>query len=165
MNAQDFETAGKDTAEFQRIWAETVSKTMQAAFTFTPNSPPPEMLRQIRAGIFEALSTSWDQFLRSPQFLEATKQWMEQAVAFRKMTTEWMGNVRHEMQAPSREDTDSIMLAVRHMEKRLLDRIEQLAQRLDQVKREQSPRHAGKQNRPAGAGKSRTGRHDGRQKG
>jgi hypothetical protein len=51
---------------------------------------------------------------------------MDQAVVFRKTSNDLLGKVRHEMQAPSREDIDTIMLAVRHMEKRLLDRIEQL---------------------------------------
>jgi hypothetical protein len=127
MDEKNAESAREQATNFQRIWAETVSKTMQAAFTFTPNSPPPEVLRQIRGGIFQALAESWDKFLRSPQFLDSMKQWMEQAVSFRKMTNDLMGTVRHEMQAPSREDIDTIMLAVRHMEKRLLDRMEELS--------------------------------------
>jgi hypothetical protein len=127
MDEKTAESAQEPASNFQKIWTETMSKTMQAAFTFTPNSPPPEVLRQIRSGIFQALAESWDKFMRSPEFLEAMKQWMEQAVSFRKMTNDFLGTVRHEMQAPSREDIDTVMLAVRHMEKRLLDRIEQLS--------------------------------------
>ena len=127
MDENNTESAQEQTTNFQRIWAETVSKTMQAAFTFTPSSPPPEVLRQIRSGIFQALAESWDKFLRSSEFLDSMKQWMEQAISFRKMTNDLMGTVRHEMQAPSREDIDTVMLAVRHMEKRLLDRMEQLS--------------------------------------
>ncbi len=127
MDEKNSENAQEQATNFQKIWAETLSKTMQAAFTFTPNSPPPEVLRQIRSGIFQALAESWDKFMRSPEFLEAMKQWMEQAISLRKMTNDLMGTVRHEMQAPSREDIDTVMLAVRHMEKRLLDRIEQLS--------------------------------------
>ena len=40
---------------------------------------------------------------------------------------------RHEMQATAREDIDSAMLAVRHMEKRLLDRIEELEAKIDSL--------------------------------
>jgi microsomal dipeptidase-like Zn-dependent dipeptidase len=100
---------------------------MQAAFTISPNSPPPEIVRQIRAGIFQALASSWEEFMRSPQFLESMKQWMENAITFRKMTTDFMARVRNEMQAPSREDIDTIMLNIRHLEKRLLDRLDELA--------------------------------------
>ena len=52
------------------------------------------------------------------------KQWMENAIAFRKMSTDFMAKMRNEMQAPSRDDIGHVMLTVRHLEKRLLDRIE-----------------------------------------
>jgi len=119
---------------FQKIWTESMSKLMQSAFTVSPNSPPPELLKQIRSGIFEALAKSWDEFMRSPQFLESMKQWMENAIAFRKMSNDFLGKVRNEMQAPSREDMDSILLAVRHMETRVLDRVEELAAQVHALK-------------------------------
>ncbi|HWX20269.1 MAG TPA: hypothetical protein VN578_10245 [Candidatus Binatia bacterium] len=130
----NFEKAAEEATGFQKIWLETMSKMMQAACTFSPNSPPPEVLRQIRSGIFQALAQSWDEFMRSPQFLEGMKQWMENAITFRKMTNEFMGRVRNEMQSPSKGDIDSVMLTVRHMEKRLLDRIEELSAEVRELK-------------------------------
>jgi uncharacterized protein (DUF2267 family) len=124
---QDFEKTTEQAAAFQKLWMDSASKIMQAAFTITPNSPPPEIMRQIRAGIFQALASSWEEFMRSPQFLEGMKQWMENAITFRKMTTDFMARVRNEMQAPSRDDIDSVMLNIRHLEKRLLDRLDELA--------------------------------------
>ena len=134
MNDQS-EKITDQAAAFQKIWSESMSKLMQAAFTFTPNSPPPELMRQIRSGIFEALAKSWEEFMRSPQFLEGMKQWMDNAVAFRKLNNEFLTKVRNKMQAPSREDTDSVMLAVRHMETRILDRVEELAAEMQELKR------------------------------
>lgn len=107
-----------------------MTKMAQAAFTCSPNSPPPEILKQIRTGIFQALATSWEDFMRSPQFLEGMRQWMENAIAFRKMTNDFLARARTEMQAPSRTDIDTVMLNVRHMEKRLLDRLDELAQQV-----------------------------------
>lgn len=135
MNEEQNESANDQMAGFQKIWMETVSKTMQAAFTFTPGSPPPEVLRQIRGGIFQALAESWESFMRSPEFLATMKQGMEQAVTFRKKSSIFMGKLRHEMQAPSCEDIDAVMLTVRHMEKRLLDRMEQLASQVNDSNR------------------------------
>src|SRR5207302_2636770 len=120
----NFDKTAEQAAAFQKIWMDSMSKIMQSAFTFGSNSPPPDVLRQIRSGLFRALAQSWEEFMRSPQFLEGMKQWMDNAIAFRKMTNEFMGKVRNEVQSPSREDIDTVMLAVRHMEKRLLDRIE-----------------------------------------
>jgi hypothetical protein len=120
-------------AAFQKIWGETFSKLMQAGFTFSPESAPPEFLRQMRSGIFQALGQSWEHFLRSPQFMEGMKQWMDNAMAFRKMSSDFFTKVRHETQTTSREDIDSVMLAVRHMETRVLDRVEELAAQIDEV--------------------------------
>ena len=107
-----------------------MTQMMQTAFTMAPSSAPPEVLRQIRGGLFQALAQSWDEFMRSPQFLEGMRQWMESAVNFRKMSNDFMAKVRNEMQAPSRDDIDTIMLTVRHMETRLLDRVEDLAKEI-----------------------------------
>ncbi|HZR17471.1 MAG TPA: hypothetical protein VFE51_09105 [Verrucomicrobiae bacterium] len=136
------EQTAEQAAAFQKIWMESMSKLMQTAFTFTPDSPPPEVLRQIRTGIFQALAESWQEFMRSPQFLEGMKQWMEGAVAFRRTTNDFMAKVRNEMQAPSREDIDSIMLSVRHMETRLLDRLEQLAGQVSELNRKLAERQS-----------------------
>jgi len=120
-------------AAFQKIWGETFSKLMQTGFTFSPESAPPEFMRQMRSGIFQALAQSWEHFLRSPQFMEGMKQYMDNALAFRKMSSDFFTKVRHETQTTSREDIDSVMLAVRHMETRVLDRVEELAAQIDEV--------------------------------
>lgn len=129
MNVNDtsFDKAAQDAAAFQKLVLESVTKAFQAAFKFGPDTAPPEMAREMRAGVFQALTESWDQFMRSPQFLECLRQWMDNAVAMRTMTNEFLGRVRNEVQAPSRSDIDTIMLTVRHMEKRLLDRLDELS--------------------------------------
>jgi len=124
------EKTEEQAAAFQKNWMESMSNLMQTAFAFGPDSAPPEVLRQIRSGIFQALAASWEEFMRSPQFLQGMKQWMENAVTFRKMTNDFMAKARNEMQAPSREDIDTIMLTVRHLENRLLDRMEDLSARV-----------------------------------
>jgi len=127
------EKTAEQTAAFQKICLESMSKLMQTAFAFGPDSAPPEVLREIRSGILQALARSWEEFMRSPQFLEGMKQWMDQAVTFRKMSNAFMANVRNELQGTSREDIDNIMLTVRHMEKRLLDRVEDLSAQVNDL--------------------------------
>jgi hypothetical protein len=75
--------------------------------------------------------------MRSPQFLEGMRQWMESAVAFRKMTNDFLAKARNEVQAPSRDDIDTILLSVRHMEKRLLDRVGELSQQVSALQESQ----------------------------
>ncbi len=131
--SDQFANFTEQTAAFQKIWGESMSKLMQAAFTYTPNSAPPELLRQIRTGILQALADSWNEFLRSPQFQQGMKEWMDSAIAFRKTTNEFMAKVRKEMQAPSRDDIDAVMLSMRHMETRILDRMEELAKQVHEL--------------------------------
>ena len=124
------ESFSEQSAAFQKIWTESFTKLMQAASSFGPNSAPPELLREIRSGILTALSKSWDEFLRSPQFQDSMKQWMDQAIAFRKTTQDVLSRARREMQAPTSNDIDAIMLSVRHMETRILSRLEALEQQV-----------------------------------
>jgi len=131
----NFAKTAEQMAAFQKIWTESMTQMMQTAFSMAPNSAPPEVLRQIRSGLFLALAQSWDEFMRSPQFLEAMRQWMDTAVNFRKMSNDFMARVRNELQAPSREDIDAVMLNVRHMEKRLLDQVEELSNQINELNR------------------------------
>src|SRR5438874_1448628 len=133
--SDNFGKTAEQVAAFQKIWNESMTQMMQTALTMAPSSAPPEVLRQIRGGLFQALAQSWDEFMRSPQFLEGMRQWMETAVNFRKMSNDFMARVRNELQAPSREDIDAVMLNVRHMEKRLLDQIEELSSQITELNR------------------------------
>src|SRR5258708_21218547 len=133
--SENTEQLTEQMSKFQKICMETFTSMAQSAFTFSPDSAPPEMLRQMRSGIFQALSQSWDEYLRSPQFMEATKQWMDSAIFYRKMTNDLLTKARHETEDIAREDIDSVMLAVRHMEKRILDRLEDLTAPVDALDR------------------------------
>jgi hypothetical protein len=157
MNDNTTDTAAQ-TAAFQKIWLESVSKMTQTLFTFGPESIPPEIARQLRSGIFQALAKSWDEFLRSPQFLEGMKQWMDNAVTFRKMSNDFMATVRNEMQATSKDDINTIMLTVRHMEQRILDSMEALSQEVADLKERVGTRPSNGSPRPSGRKPRRTPR-------
>jgi hypothetical protein len=129
--SEEFAKTTEQIAAFQKIWLESFTQLMQTAFASGPHSAPPDLMRQMRSGVFRSLSRSWDEFLRSPQFLEGMRQWMDSTITFRKTSNEWMARLRNELQAPSRDDIDSVMLSVRHMEQRLLDRMEELSKRID----------------------------------
>ena len=120
-------------AAFQKIWLETFNKMAQAGLSFTPESAPPEFLRQMRSGIFAALSKSWEEFLRTPQFLEATKTMMENAITFRKMSADLLTQAQHSVQGVARSDIKDLMQAIHHLETRILNRIEDVSQRLEKL--------------------------------
>ncbi len=158
MNNGNFEKGAEQAAAYQKIWMESLSKMFQAACTMAPNAPPPEIVRQMREGIFAALAKSWEEFMRSPQFLEGMRQCMENAITFRKMTNEFMAKVRNELQSPSKDDIDTVMLSVRHMERRLLDRVEELAAQGGRLNERLAKEQNGKRAARAGASNRTVGR-------
>src|SRR5262245_24475698 len=117
-------------AAFQKTWMESMSRMAQSAFSGTPESVPPEILKQMRHGLFAALAKSWEQFMRSPQFLEAVKQMMDNAIAFKKLTNEILTSAHHEMQGVARTDIDAVLVAVRQLESRIIERMDELGARL-----------------------------------
>ena len=150
----------EQAAAFQKIWGESLSKLAQVAFTYSPESAPPEMLRQLRSGIFQALGKSWEEYMRSPQFLDSMKKMMDQSVAFRKASNEMLTRAHQETQSTSQKDVDALMLSMRHMETRVLDGLEALAGRMEQLEARLGARRpapaAGK--RPGAAPRGKTKR-------
>jgi hypothetical protein len=124
----------EQAAAFQKIWSETFGKMAQAAFAFSPDSAPPEMMRQLRSSIFEAMAKSWEEFMRSPQFLEGAKKMMDNAIAFRKLTNDFLTRAHREMQSTARSDIDTVLLAMRHLEARVVDRVDDLAEELSEIR-------------------------------
>jgi len=133
MNDQSQDFAGQAVA-FQKIWLESMSRLTQSAFAYSPNSASPEYAREVRDGMFKALSQSWDEYLRSPQFQLSMKQWVDNTVAFREASNDFMAKVRQELQAPSCEDIEAVQLNVRHLERRILDRLETLSKQIDDLR-------------------------------
>jgi hypothetical protein len=150
------------TTDFLRLWRESAARILEAAGTFTPETLPPEMLRRIRAGLFQALENSWNEFMRSPQFLEGMKQMMDGAVAFRRMSADFLTRMREELQAPGREDIDDVLLALREMEVRLNRRVDELAAQVAKsggvVSGAKEPRPGGASPKRRPAGRRRSGR-------
>ena len=138
MNEENQSFAGQ-AAAFQKIWADSLAAMAQSAMACTPESAPQETIRQIRSGIFEALAHSWEQFLRSPEFLQGMKQWMDQSMKFRQMSHDFMAKARQEFQEPSRSDLDGVLVAVRSLENRILQQVEELSSQVEDLRRRLDP--------------------------
>lgn len=116
----------QQAAVFQKMWTESFSEMAQVWTRYSPNEPPPDAMRQMRSGMLKVMTQSWDDFVRTPQFLEYMKQGMDGAMNFKKMSADFLSKAHHGVESPAREDIDGILLAIRHMERRLLDRIEEV---------------------------------------
>ena len=125
---------------FTEMWTELALKAASAGASFDPQSSPPDMVRQTRNATFAALSQQAEQFMRSPQFGEMTKQFLDAAITSRQQFNDALTALHHQVQSVARQDIDGVMLAIRHMETRLLDRLEELERRLGSLEGGKAPR-------------------------
>jgi hypothetical protein len=133
MNEQN--PAECQSAAFLKLWTESFAKLGQAAFSFSPESVPPELLRQVRAGMFQALAQSWEEFLRSPQFMAAAKQMMDNAVALRKLSSDFFTKAHHELAGVAQEDFDGQVAAVHHLETKITSRLDGVTNQIIETNR------------------------------
>lgn len=132
---EKFDQAFQQAATFQKMWTDAFTQMGEVWGKYSPSNPPPDTIRDMRAGMLKVLSEAWDQFARSPQFMEYMKTSMDGFMDLRKMTADAMTRNHHQMQSPAREDIDGVLLAIRHMERRLLDRIEDIENAVAHVSR------------------------------
>lgn len=116
-----------------RAWADLAGKMMTAGLSVPPESTPPDAARDLRSNILGAWADSWQQFFRSPMFLEAMRQFLDLNVQARKQFNEFLGQVQHEAQGVSRQDVDHLMRAMRHAEQRSVDGLERISSQLDDI--------------------------------
>lgn len=116
---------------FTKFWTDYMSRLGAAGISTPPMPSPSEASRQMQRMMFDAMAKYADDFMRSPQFLEAMKQSLDNALAFRRQIDEFLTNALHATQTPSRSDVDELVALVRNVEERILDRVEALERRLE----------------------------------
>jgi chromosome segregation ATPase len=100
---------------------------------YSPDSPPPEEMRKMRSGMLKAMASTWDDFMRTPQFMEMMKVGLNGTLDLRRMARDGMNKIHEQFETPTKEDLDSILLAIRHVERRILDRLEGMDDRVRNI--------------------------------
>ena len=129
----DMDKITNDAAAFSKMWMDFTSRVMTAGMSLNPATPPTENAEQARRSVLSAVSDYFEEVMRSPQFLEMMKQSMDNSMAVRQKMNEFLTAVRHDSQAPAREDIDTLMVTIRHMGDRVFDRLDAIEQRLDLI--------------------------------
>lgn len=143
------------TDAFTGFWSEMFGKMSGAGMGAAWGGASPEdTQRQMRQAFFDSWQKYCEDYMKSPAFLDMMKQSMDNALAFRRQVNEFLGKALQEGQMPSRGDTDSILLAVRRMEERVLERMDSLSRRVEDL--EARTGEAGRGAAPSAAAKART---------
>jgi uncharacterized coiled-coil protein SlyX len=113
-------------AAFQRLWMDSLTDMAGVWSQYSSGSPPIDEMRKMRGGMLKVLAETWDEYMRTPQFLEMMKASLNGALDLKRMAREGMNRVHEQFENPSKQDVDDVLLAIRHAERRLLDRLEGL---------------------------------------
>jgi len=117
-------------AAFQKLWIDSFTDMASVWSQFSAGSPPVDEMRKMRGGMLKVLAETWDEYMRTPQFLEMMKASLNGALDLKRMAREGMNRVHEQFENPSKQDVDAVLLAIRHVERRLLDRLEGLDDRV-----------------------------------
>ncbi len=120
----------EQAAAFQKLWMDSFARMAGVWTQFSPGSPPPEEVRKMRDGMLKVLGETWDEFMRTPQFMEMMKASLNGALDLKRMAREGINRMHDEFQTPNKEDIDGVLMALRHVERRLLDRLESIDDRI-----------------------------------
>ena len=116
---------------FSKFWMDCMAKMTGTGFgSPAASSSSDETVKQIRRAFLDAWAQHCEEFMRSPSFLEGMKRAMDNALAFREQLNEFLTRALHEGQIPARSDTDSILVVLRSLEDRVLDRLDRLEKRV-----------------------------------
>jgi chromosome segregation ATPase len=120
-------------AAFQKLWMDSLSEMANVWGQFSPSTPPLDEMRKMRGGMLKVLAETWDEYMRTPQFLEMMKASLNGALDLKRIAREGMNRVHDQLENPNKEDINDVLLAIRHVERRLLDRLEGLDDRVANV--------------------------------
>jgi uncharacterized protein YdcH (DUF465 family) len=120
----------EQAAAFQKLWMDSFANMASVWSQFSPSSPPSDEMRKMRSGMLQVLAETWDEYMRTPQFMEMMKASLNGALDLKRMARDAMNRVHEQFETPSKEDINDVLLAIRHGERRLLDRLEGLDDRV-----------------------------------
>jgi hypothetical protein len=128
--SDDMNKGFDQVAAFQKLWTDSFANMASIWSQFSPSSPPSDEMRKMRGGMLKVLAETWDEYMRTPQFMEMMKVSLNGALDLKRMARDGMNRVHEQFENPSKEDIDDMLLAIRHVERRLLDRLEGLDDRV-----------------------------------
>jgi hypothetical protein len=122
-----------DVEKMARVWTEMATKMMSTGMSLGPENAPPEVSKQMRGLMFQAMAQQAEQYMRSPQFVEMMKQSMDAAITVKKQLNDFLTQAHHAGQGVARQDVDAVLRSLHHLETRVLDNMEGICDRLDKI--------------------------------
>jgi len=124
---------GASADPFMAFWSDFMKRMASAGAA--PPQPSPDAFEQMRKAYLGAMSEHMEQFMRSEAFLSSMKQAMDNALSWQQMMNQTFQQSLSAAQAPAKGDVEHVTMLVRGMEERVLDKLEQLGQRVAKLEK------------------------------
>src|SRR3974377_2047086 len=120
MSDDNMNKGFEQAAAFQKLWMDSFADMAGVWSQFSPVPPPSDEMRKMRGGMLKVLAETWDEYMRTPQFMEVMKASLNGALDLKRMAREGMNLVHEQFENPSKEDIDGVLLGIRHWARRRL---------------------------------------------
>ena len=114
-------------SDMTRVWLEMTAAALKG---WAGSTTSPEIFHQGRADFVQFWNDWCEQWMRSPTFLEAQKNYMDGNLAFRKQFRANLRRMQKELQIAGRDDIDALLAAVQRSQSRILDQLEDTSERM-----------------------------------
>jgi hypothetical protein len=115
---------------FQKLWLDSFANMASIWSEFSPTSPPMDELRKMRGGMLKVLADTWEEYMRTPQFMQLMNASLNGALDLKRMARDGLNRVHDQLENTTKQDIDGVLMAVRHVERRILDRLEGIEERV-----------------------------------
>ena len=85
---------------FQKLWTDSFANMAGAWSQFSPGSPPSDEMRKMRGGMLKVLAETWDEYMRTPQFMEMMKAWLNGTLNLKRLARDGMNRVHEQIRKP-----------------------------------------------------------------
>ena len=133
---ESFENTIKQAAAFQKMWMDSVTGMTRVWSEYSPQKPPPEELKKVRQGVLQVITKTWEDYMRSPEFLKAMRDTMNNSIQWQKWNKENSRKFHKAVGGASKEDMEGVMIAIQHVERRVLDCLDDMQANVSKVQAE-----------------------------
>ncbi len=124
---------------FTRYWQNVMAQMGASGLSAPPGIDSSAAGKQMQRIFLDALAKYCDDFMRSPQFLEAMKRNMDNALMFRGQMDQFLAQAQSNLQTPMHDNLDNVVMMLRGLEERMSARLDALEARGDTERRKSTP--------------------------
>jgi len=121
--------------QFSKFWSDAMSRMAGAGVPNPFQSTNDDVMKQMRRAFFDSWAKSCEEFMGSEAFLVSMKKSMDDGLVFKQQINEFMTKALHGASMPSRQDMDSILQALKSMESRVLESVEEVTRRVIEIEK------------------------------